>query len=244
MKINKNKIRKLIQEAIKSNQLMLEDDTGEYDDTGGYDDTGFEDEDLGWIEDREMFIRSLKSRWWPRVAKKNAAASSKGAYTSIWGGNAGDGWFVTPNFPNGIKEEYGGRNGWIFWKMTMDGIYFTPSTDSKFVGDWDDGDKSEGIEFVPMSYKLKLPSGVRVNDFQIDELYVRWEGRLSGIGVEGSASATVMGFAKEVDGQQNALAHQREIIRVIREVVNRGSSRLSLTVSGMGLTGGVDLTWG
>jgi len=183
-----------------------------------------------WTDDESVTKSSIKSRWFPKFAKTDTTSSPNGSYVDLVD-NDGDGpWYVTPGM-GGLDQSHFDRDGWVWWKMTKKGIYYTPKKPGGRVGDWDDSGDSD-IAYAPMEISADLPGGYSIKNFNLDNMFYRFGGK-TGLGLEGDINLVGSGLRPDVsrsNRQMNQLTDWGTLRTFLSRLFRTGSSSLTLNI--------------
>ena len=232
MKITRRQLKRIIQEETSR---LFEHDTG---DTGYAGDTGQFDKQKNWTDDYAAVARSIKVRWFPRVVKTWSAGSGDSDWTNMTGD---DYWYVTHNVPGGLNQEHHKKTGWVWFKVALDGIYYTPTSPGGRIGDFSDpSDPDIGFAAMNLSHQ-------NITSYDLTQIFWRWSPgsdpskMKAGLGVEGTICGKVGPISGcDENGKREGLATVPEMRALIRSLVSSGRGSITKTIEGRPLT----VTWG
>ena len=203
-------------------------------------------EPRSWTDDPSSTKSSVDARWFPDRAKLDPYSSDYGAFSYLVYDDGDGPWYTSPDM-GGLNQEHHGRTGWVWWKMTDSGIYYTPKKPGGIVGDFTDPNDPD-IGFARLDFNIQMPKNYVFKGYDLGSIYFRHAGE-EGLGVDGSldiagtttkakiAVATLERLGQLDDKRQDGLADWKDLERFLKSVVQTGSGRLRLDIdAGKGQT--------
>ena len=173
----------------------------------------------------------LADKWFPKKARESSIGSEKGSYVFLVDTDGDGPWYGTPDV-GGLDQDHFGRTGWGFWKMTKDGMYYTPKTPGGKVADLNNMSDPD-IGFARFGIDVNLPPGYRLDSFNLRNMFHRVDGSHPGVGIEGDIRATGKGKLPDLDQvnkQKNQVMNQGDLLNFIRSVFRSGSASVAMKI--------------
>ncbi len=228
MKVTRRQLKNLIREVLN------EQDTG---DTGSAGDTGQYGREKSWTDNPTKVLENIDEYWFPREVKTWYEGAGDGDWVDMTGN---DYWFVTHGV-GGLNQEHHKKTGWAWFKVALDGIYYTPKTPGGRVGDLSNKDDPD-IGFAAMNLSHK-----NITSYKLTQIFWRWSPgsdpakMKAGLGVEGTICGKVGPVSGcDENGKREGLANVADMRKIIGSLVSTGRGSITKTIEGRPLT----VTWG